>query len=418
MKDASEWSAPKWPFLSATVLLLGVAGWVVQRAAHPITEVQIILVVSCVVLAAIAGILPFLLDYKAIGKLVEINALGTVAEELQNLEKYASQVSAATNQWAMIQESTQAGATKTTTAAKELADRMTNEVRNFNEFQVKLNEGEKQMLRLEVEKLRRVEGDWLQVTARVLDNIYALYLAAERSGQPEIASQIGQFQTACREATRRVGLTTYVGEPGDSFDAERFRAHGVENPPAEAKIAETLAVGFQFQGRLIRPALVRLQTEAAAEPAPAPVAASEPPPEPQPESETAPAPEPVVEQEQTQTAPAPAPGEEVVQIQEQVTETVATPTAPVVVEEQVQEQIETPVAAPEAPAPATEEKPTVTAETPAPAPEPSAPPEAEAAAPAPKPRQPRRPRAPKPATQDLFGTEPSAPAAPTDTTTT
>jgi hypothetical protein len=42
----------------------------------------------------------------------------------------------------------------------------------------------------------------------------------------------------------------------------------VENPSAEAVIAETLAPGLTFQGRLIRPALVRLhaaEASAAAE---------------------------------------------------------------------------------------------------------------------------------------------------------
>jgi hypothetical protein len=33
----------------------------------------------------------------------------------------------------------------------------------------------------------------------------------------------------------------------------------VENPPADAAVAETLAPGITFQSRLIRPALVRLR---------------------------------------------------------------------------------------------------------------------------------------------------------------
>jgi hypothetical protein len=47
----------------------------------------------------------------------------------------------------------------------------------------------------------------------------------------------------------------------------------VENPPAEAVAAETLAPGLTFQGRLIRPALVRLHEASA--PAVSPVAAGE-----------------------------------------------------------------------------------------------------------------------------------------------
>jgi molecular chaperone GrpE (heat shock protein) len=183
----------------------------------------------------------------------------TVAEQLHDLKKYSAQVSTATDQWARVQEITQGGAEKTIAAAKELTDRMVAEVREFNEFQAKMNDAEKGALRLEVEKLRRTEGEWLQVVARILDHVFALHNAAARSGQPELAENISNFQNACRDAARRVGVTPFAAAPDEKFDAQKFRAHGVENPPAEAVIAETLAPGLTFQGRLIRPALVRLQ---------------------------------------------------------------------------------------------------------------------------------------------------------------
>jgi molecular chaperone GrpE (heat shock protein) len=211
-----------------------------------------------VALGAWLGCLPFILDYRATGKLIEVHAVGEVSEKIQDLKQFAAQVSTATDQWARVQEVTQDGAKKTVAAANEISERITTEIREFNEFQVKLNDTEKGALRLEVEKLRRTEGEWLQVVARILDHIFALHTAAARSGQPELAEQIGNFQNACRDAARRVGLTPFVAEPGESFDKERHRAHGVENPPADAVVAETLAPGLTFQGRLIRPALVRL----------------------------------------------------------------------------------------------------------------------------------------------------------------
>jgi molecular chaperone GrpE (heat shock protein) len=212
-----------------------------------------------VALGALLGCLPFILDYRATGKLVEVNALGTIAEQLQDLKKYSAQIAGATDQWALVQENTKGNTEKTVAAAAEIAERMTTEIREFNEFQLKLNDTEKGALRLEVEKLRRTEGEWLQVVARILDHIFALHNAAARSGQPELAEQIGQFQSACRDAARRVGVTPFQAAPEEKFDAQKHRAHGVENPPAEAVVAETLAPGMTFQGRLIRPALVRLQ---------------------------------------------------------------------------------------------------------------------------------------------------------------
>ncbi len=267
MKEASNWTVPKWPFLLGNATLLGFAGWIVlEKASHPITDLQIVFATASVGLGAVLGALPYILEYRGASKLVEVNALTTVVAQLEDLQKYAGQVSAATDQWARVQEATQGGAEKTTAAAREIADRMAVEIRSFNEFQAKLNDGEKNALRLEVEKLRRIEGDWLQVLARILDHIFALYTAASRSGQPEVAAQISQFQIACRDAARRVGLIPFVAEPNDPFDPQRHRAHGVENPPEDGTVAETVALGFSFQGRLIRPALVRLQTPEASEP--------------------------------------------------------------------------------------------------------------------------------------------------------
>jgi molecular chaperone GrpE (heat shock protein) len=269
MNEAPEWKIPKWPFLLANAVLIIAAAALIYQAAHPISQTEIFTSIACVALGALLGCLPFILDYRATGKLIEVNAVGAVAEQLRDLKEYSAQISAATGQWALVQETTKGNTEKTVVAAREIAERMTEEIRDFNEFQLKLNDTEKGALRLEVEKLRRAEGEWLQVVVRILDHIFALHNAAARSGQPELAEQIGQFQNACRDAARRVGLTPFQALPEEKFDAQKHRAHGVENPPAEAVVAETLAPGLTFQSRLIRPALVRLRDASApaAEPA-------------------------------------------------------------------------------------------------------------------------------------------------------
>jgi len=275
MNEASDWKIPKWPFLAANAVLIVVAGALVWKAARPISETEIGLVAGCVALGALLGCLPFILEYRAVKKLIEVNAVTTVAEQLHDLKTHSAQIAAATDQWARVQETTKDDAEKTVAAAREIAERMAGEIREFNEFQAKINDSEKNALRLETEKLRRAEGEWLQVVARILDHIFALHNAAERSGQPELAAQIGQFQNACRDAARRVGLTPFSAAPEEKFDAQKFRVHGAENPPADAVIAETLAPGLTFQGRLIRPALVRLQ-ETKTENPPAAVAETAP----------------------------------------------------------------------------------------------------------------------------------------------
>ena len=256
MNDSKHWTVHKWPFLLGDALLLVAAVFLVQHAPHPIGRWEIVTASACVALGAVLGAMPFILDYRAIVKVIEAGALGSIAEKIQNLEKLAAQISSATNEWLNVQTQ----AEKISNGAKEIADHMAGEVRDFSEFMRKMNDSEKAALRLEIEKLRRGEGEWLQVLVRILDHVFVLHAAAERSGQPKLVEQISNFQNACRDAARRIGLVPFTAAPDEPFDAERHQiVDGEGKPSADAVIAETAAPGFTFQGRLLRPALVRLR---------------------------------------------------------------------------------------------------------------------------------------------------------------
>jgi molecular chaperone GrpE (heat shock protein) len=256
VNDSKHWTVPKWPFLLGDALLLVAAYFLVQHAPHPIGRWEIVTAAACVALGAVLGAMPFILDYRAIVKVIEAGALGSIAEKIQNLENLAAQISSATNEWTNAQTQ----AERTAAGAKEISDKMAVEVRDFSEFMQKMNDSEKAALRLEIEKLRRGEGEWLQVLVRILDHVFVLHAAAARSGQPKLAEQISNFQNACRDAARRIGLVPFTAAPDEPFNAERHQiVDGEEKPSADAVIAETAAPGFTFQGRLLRPALVRLR---------------------------------------------------------------------------------------------------------------------------------------------------------------
>jgi len=256
MNDAANLKVPKWIFLIGDALLLALAYFIVWKSPHPIAKWEIIACFASAALGTVVGALPFILDYRAMGKLIEVNALGAVAEKIENLEKLAAQISSATKEWT----NAQVQAEKTSAVAKEIAVRMAEEIQQFSEFMEKMNNSEKATLRLEVEKLRRGELDWLQVLVHILDHIYALHTAAMRSGDVKFAAPITTFQNACRDTARRLGLTPFAAEPGEPFDAERHQVPGSkEAPPAGAVVAETIGSGYTFQGRLLRPALVRLR---------------------------------------------------------------------------------------------------------------------------------------------------------------
>lgn len=265
MNDIRDWKIPKWPFLIGDVLLLLFAYMIVWKSPHPIGGWEIVGCFGAALLGSVIGILPFLLDYRAMGKAVEVNALGAVADQIRNLETLAGQISSATNQWLVVQ----AEADKTAAGARQIAEKMGAEVREFSQFMQKMNDSEKAALQLEVEKMRRGEAEWLQILVWIFDHIFALHAAATRSGQPKLVEQITGFQNACRGSVRRIGLTPFAAEPGEAFDASRHQVpDSKEQPPADAVVAETIGSGYTFQGKLLRPAVVRLrETVVAAPPA-------------------------------------------------------------------------------------------------------------------------------------------------------
>jgi molecular chaperone GrpE (heat shock protein) len=199
---------------------------------------------------------PFVLRHQAALKLVETSALTDTLAQIQQLEEVAERIGRATGQWQTAQEH----AAAVTTAAREIAERMTAEQSSFRAFLEKAGDIERTHLRLEVEKLRRAEAEWLQVLVRILDHVYALYVAAVRSGQPGLIEQLGHFQAACRDTARRVGLVPVAAEPGTPFDPKLQQLPDA-NPviPEPALVAEMLATGYAFQGQMVRPVLVSLQ---------------------------------------------------------------------------------------------------------------------------------------------------------------
>ena len=252
----------KWPFLAGDVLLLGAAAVAVWQGHRPQTVWELALCVGAVALGAILSVIPFALEYRGSIQLAGASVLADSVQRLQNLESIANHVTAATAQWHGIQDQ----AAQTLRSAKEIADRMAAEAAEFTEFLKKANDAERATLRLEVDKLRRSEGDWLQVVVRMLDHTYALHVGAVRSGKPEFIEQVGAFQHACRDIARRVGLVPFEGRPGEPFDEEKHKPADEQAPlPDDARIRETVGTGIAFQGKLVRPALVVLESAPAPE---------------------------------------------------------------------------------------------------------------------------------------------------------
>jgi molecular chaperone GrpE (heat shock protein) len=256
MRDQIEPKLAKWPFYLGDALMLGAAFGIYHQSALPMGHWELLLAALCIAGGAVLGVAPFLTEYRAWTKLSQTESLQSAAAQIGNLESLAAQIAGATDQWNSVHER----AEQTAEHSRKLAERMGAEVKAFTEFLERANDAEKTNLRLEVEKLKRVETEWLQVLVRVLDHIYALHQGALRSGQPRLIEELSRFQNACCDVARRVGLAPFSAAPSEPLDLSRHEVlDGGGKPPAEGLVSDTVAAGYTFQGHIIRPALVRLQ---------------------------------------------------------------------------------------------------------------------------------------------------------------
>jgi molecular chaperone GrpE (heat shock protein) len=254
MSDAKP-PLPLWPFVMVDALFLGLAALLLKFGHHPLSWQEAGLLVLCGALGSWSLVTPFLRRNADEQALSQAKLLAEATGQIQKLDQLAGQISGATNQWLELQSHTAEAAE----SAKQIAERMAAEARAFTEFMQRAGETEKAHLRLEVEKLRRAEGERLQIIIHVLDHVFALFQAARHSGQPALVEQIGQFQNACREAIRRIGLVQTAVQAGEAYDPQLHQLPENTAPVENALVADTLAAGYTYQGQLLRKPLVALK---------------------------------------------------------------------------------------------------------------------------------------------------------------
>jgi len=247
---------PKWPFYVADGVLCVIAMFVLARQGSLDSTGDYVIAGICLATAALAAwisILPWLKEHDTQAAVATTENLRASFDQIKQVQSVAGQIQQANLHWQGAQDA----ASRTVQAAQDIADRMKLEAEAFAKFVQNARDEQRGHLELEIEKLRRTEGDWLRTTVQMLDHVFALYQAGTRSGQPNLAAQLEQFQNACRDVVRRLGLIPYVPARGEPFDS---RGHQLADPkaeaPAAARIQEVLMTGLTYQGQMLRKSVV------------------------------------------------------------------------------------------------------------------------------------------------------------------
>ena len=196
-------AVPKWPFLTADIIFIGLGYWISTLIQGEPQSWQIISILVCAGLGAGFAVAPFYFEYRAEAKAVEIAQLTTVAREVNKMEDTAKLIAEASANWSAVQETSE----QTAKLAEEIASGMAATVKDHDSFMANAKTEELSTLKLQVEKLRRTEADWANTLVGMLNLVYQLEQSAISSGKEQFIQTMGKFQGHCREIARRVGLS-------------------------------------------------------------------------------------------------------------------------------------------------------------------------------------------------------------------
>ncbi len=280
---------PKWIFLVIDLGLLLTAFIIIFfNDKNPYAPLPFISAVVCVGLAAIVGLIPFLIDYAADSAEYVQAERAKIADHVQRLNAASESLARAAAQIKAVEEAVH----KTAHAAENLPYRMQEKLAEFNQQLAQNEDEEKERLNEELAALRQSESERLQAIA---DKIHKT--ATELSGLEAAArKQIAALSTEAGRVQQELAAFNRAKDEAQAAAAEKFTATLNSIVAAtEAKLAKLS---------------VTVTTVAAAAPAPAPVVeapAQAPAVEDTPTAPAAPA--PVVESVSISETPAAAPAE-------------------------------------------------------------------------------------------------------------
>ena len=255
---------PKWIFLAIDAGLLLTAFLIISFAKDPYQPLPFVSAVICVALAAVIGLLPFLVDYAA-------DTAEALEQERQRLSEQAVRLNATIENLARTAahiKAVEEAAHKSAREAETLPYRMQEKLAEFNEALAAKEDSDRETLETELEALRSTHTDQLKAVAEKIGKAATDWSALEVATRKQLAvteAALTKLQAGSAEAAARfeAQVSTALKELDDRL---------AELKQAAASIPTAVTV-------------TTIAAPAAIAPAPAPVPFAAPPPAPEPAAE-------------------------------------------------------------------------------------------------------------------------------------
>lgn len=190
---------PKWIFLAIDAGLLLIAFLIVSFAKDPYAPLPFVSAVLCAALAAVIGLVPFLIDYAA-------ESAEFVQRERERMNEQAARLHASTESLARAAahiKGVEEAVHKSAREAETLPYRMQEKLAEFNEALAAKEEGEREALETELEQLRAANGDQLKAVADKIAKAAADWTALEAATRRQLAAAeaaLAKLQSGTNEA--------------------------------------------------------------------------------------------------------------------------------------------------------------------------------------------------------------------------
>lgn len=254
---------PKWIFFAIDAGLLVTAFIIVFfNDKNPYAPVPLVSAVVCVMLAAVIGLVPFLIDYAADSAEYIQQERGRTEEQVQRLQTAGESLARAAAQIKAVEEAVH----KSAHAAETLPYRMQEKLVEFNAALAEKEESEHESIEEELAELRATNSDQLKAVAEKIQKALADWTTLEATSRKQLAAveaaatkvQNSASDSAAKFETRLTGLMTALDAKLAKLEKSTSAVASVPPAPAAIENPESPQVEVSLPAPVREPASAAL----------------------------------------------------------------------------------------------------------------------------------------------------------------